>query len=250
MLAVCGKGGVGKTALSALLARVLLEAGCRPLLLIDADPAGGLSQAIGERITKSLGSVRDALIRTARLGDDAERTRIAAELDYMVLEALVERSDYSLLAMGRSAEPGCYCPVNRLLREAIDLVCSPFALVLVDAEPGLEQINRQVTRRVSRVLAVTDGSQRGAETMRQIAELVGAAAVSAVLNRATGGETAPLPAGVALAGSIPEDDALRQLDRQGLPLWGLPAGNAALRAVERLARALDLHRVGASAVPT
>ena len=71
---------------------------------------------------------------------DELRVRMADELDYRVLEALAERGDYALLAMGRTQEKGCFCPVNTLLRHAIETLSAPYAAVLVDAEAGVEQI--------------------------------------------------------------------------------------------------------------
>lgn len=238
IFAVCGKGGVGKTACCALLAHVLLEAGVRPLLLIDADPVGGLSSAIGERAGKTIASVRESLIASARTADDAEKARLAIDLDYLVMEALVERDGYSLFAMGHNQEKGCYCPVNTLLRQAIDLIVGPFSAVLIDAEAGIEQINRQVTQRVSRILVVTDGSTRSAETLRVISDMVGKVPVSVIANRSTESGLAVLPEGAELAGTIPEDDQLRRFDREDRPLWELPPQNPAVGAVRGIAQAL------------
>ena len=108
----------------------------------------------------TLAGVRHDLIRSAREAGDSERMRLAEQLDYLLLEALTERQGYALLAMGHSTEKGCFCPANTLLRGAMDLIAEPFAAVLIDAEAGLEQIQRQVTRRVSRIVVLTDGSLR------------------------------------------------------------------------------------------
>jgi CO dehydrogenase maturation factor len=245
VIAVCGKGGVGKTVLAALLARVLIEGGIRPLLLIDADPAGGLVAAIGERSVWTLAGVRERLIASARTADDAEKMRLAEQVDYLVLEALLERKDYSLLAMGHSSEKGCYCPVNTLLREAIDLIASQFAAVIIDAEAGIEQINRQVTRSITRVIAVSDGSQRSAETARLIAEMVDKDLVCAVGNRVAPGDRGEVPEGVAVLGVIPEDPCLRQFDQEGRPLWELPPDTPALCAVHAIATQLGIPKAGA-----
>jgi len=243
IIAVCGKGGVGKTAFSALLARTLLDAGTKPLLLIDADPAGGLVSAVGERVPGTLAGVRETLIAAARRGGDAEKVRLAQQLDYLVMEALLERPAYSVLAMGRPREKGCFCPANTLLREAIDLVAGPFAAAIIDAEAGIEQIQREVTRRVDRVIAVTDGSRRSVGVLSTIAEMVGAGRVAAVANRVPGEAAereSELPKGVEILGAIPEDPELRAFDREGLPLWELPPENAAVEAVAGIAAKLRL----------
>ncbi len=239
IVAICGKGGVGKTALCALLARALIEDKTTPLLLVDADPVSGLTSAIGEHDIKTIGEVRAEIIATVKEGEDGKK-KVADSLDYMVLEALAERDGYSLFAMGRNTQKGCYCPVNSLLREAIDLIVEPFAAVLIDAEAGIEQINRQVTRRVSRTIVVVDGSTRSTDTLALITEMIDAERVGVVGNRCDSAQALTLPDGVSFLGTIPEDPALRQFDREGRPLWELPADNPSLVAARDIATALAL----------
>ena len=65
LIAVCGKGGVGKTALTAMMSRVLVESGkAGKLLVIDADPAMGLLTALGIRVNRTMGQVREDIIKT------------------------------------------------------------------------------------------------------------------------------------------------------------------------------------------
>jgi CO dehydrogenase maturation factor len=232
---------VGKTVVTALMARALRHAGVAPLLLIDADPVGGLVTALGERGGRTLASVRAQVIGAARHGDAETKQRVAEQLDYMVFEALTEREGYSLLAMGRTTEKGCFCPANTLLRKAIDVVVDAFAVTLVDAEAGIEQINRQVTERMTHAVVVTDGSGRSRDTLELIVGMLGSDRVSAVDNRARGQEPAwELPRGVRSVGSIPEDPALRDQDARGQSLWELPQDTPSLQAARRIVRDLGL----------
>ncbi len=239
VLAVCGKGGVGKTVVSALLARVLLGRGVTPLLLVDADPVTGLTAALGQSAKRTLADMREQLLRTAAGSDDSTRDGLARELDYRVLEVLTEGDGYGLLTMGRSQAKGCFCPVHSLLRHALAALAASFAVVLIDAEAGVEQVHREVTSRVDRALAVTDGSARSRHAARLLTELLGEDRVAVVCNRAAtsaGGDHA----GLNILGSVPEDPAVAALDRQGRPLWELPADSPALRATADIARELGL----------
>ena len=238
IIAVCGKGGVGKTAFAALLSRVLLDANIQPLLLIDADPAGGLVSAIGERVTETLAGVREELIAKARGADDVQKTRMAEEFDYLVMKALQERPGYSLLAMGHPKAKGCFCPANTLLREAIDLLAAAFALVMIDAEAGLEQLHRQVTRRVNRVITLTDGSALSSETLDLIAKLVERPQLAVVVNRTGKENSLRIPNGAEFLGTIQENQTLQELDRQGQPHWDLPRDNQPWAEVKGIARRL------------
>ncbi len=234
IVAVCGKGGVGKTALCALLSRVLRDTGRGPLLLIDADPVCGLVSALGLSVEKTLGSVRAELIASARGADADARQRIADQLDYLVMEALLERDDFAVLAMGNTQDRGCFCSVNALLRDAIDVVVTPFSTVLIDGEAGIEQVNRQVTRRVDRIVVVTDGSRRSVETLSLLATRADPRKLAVVAMRGPEPRAEDLPPGAMRLGTVPEDAALRALDQRGEPLDGLPAGSPALAAVRGL----------------
>jgi len=188
VIAVCGKGGVGKTVFSALFARVLLEQGLKPMLLVDADPVGGLTSAIGEKPENTLAGVRDKFIGEVRKSGKAGAAQAAEQLDYFVFNALTERDGYALLAMGHNEEKGCFCPANKLLKNAIDKLIPGFACVIIDAEAGIEQINRDVTGRVTKVVVVVDGSQRSIDTLKMITSMVDRQSVAVVFNRANNRE--------------------------------------------------------------
>jgi CO dehydrogenase maturation factor len=236
VVAVCGKGGVGKTVFSALLGRILADAGVRPLLLVDADPTGDLAFALGHPSIRTLSDVRD---RVTRGGWRGKATEAADELDYLILEALVETPLYSLLAVGHSSRKGCFCPANELLKLSIDVLISGFAAVVIDVEAGIEQISRDVTRRVDRVVTIVDGSQKSGHTLRLITDMVKPKSIHVVSNRLAS-DNNHLPDGTHLAGAIPENAAVRQFDIEGRSLWELPGRNRAVLAVRHVAKGLGL----------
>ncbi|MCX6162728.1 MAG: AAA family ATPase [Ignavibacteriae bacterium] len=228
IISVCGKGGVGKTVLSSLLSKAIIDEGITPLLLVDADPVGGLVSAIGEKVVNTLADVRDRFIGGARQGGKVLAQQIAGQLDYFILNSLVEREKYSVLAMGRTKEKGCFCSANNLLKSALAEVISAFSCVLIDAEAGIEQINRDVTNRVNNVIIVVDASQRSLDTLRVIYGMVKTSQISVVVNRVSENDSLILPDDVNIIGMIPENDVLKQFDREGKSLWQLPADNEAL----------------------
>ena len=236
VMAVLGKGGVGKTVFSALAARALLDAGRQPLLLVDADPVGGLACILGADPEKTLGTVRERLIREATR-PDVDRETMAQQIDWMVLEALQERGDYSLLCMGRPESKGCFCPVNTLLKRAVEKLSTGFDLAILDAEAGIEQVNRQTFNRVDIPVLITDPSFRGLRAADAIAGLLqrydlNASRAGLVLNRA-GELPGPVPDGLAFWGRVPDDPEVGRFDREGRSLLDLPEGNPALEAVRR-----------------
>ncbi|MEI6900973.1 MAG: AAA family ATPase [Bacteroidota bacterium] len=238
IISVCGKGGVGKTVFSALLGRVLVEQGLKPLLLIDADPVGGLVSAIGEKSVKTLSGVRDQLINEARRGGKVSAAEAADQLDYFILNALVEHPDFSLLAMGRTTEKGCFCSANKLLRRAMDEIISAYSCVLIDAEAGVEQINRDVTSQVNRVFVIIDASQRSIDTLNAIEGMVDPSQITVIANRITPEDLLNLPPEIKVAGLIPANETLRQFDREGRSLWQLPNDNEALLAVKNIMKSI------------
>ena len=117
VIAVCGKGGVGKTTISALLARALAAGASDRVLAVDADPAGGLAMALDWSVESSINDLRQEILDTLERRK-TDKTDLAAAIDYRLLEMLSDRDNLALLAVGRPEEAGCYCNLNTVLREA------------------------------------------------------------------------------------------------------------------------------------
>lgn len=247
-IAVCGKGGVGKTAFSAMLTGALSRGHSGRLLVIDADPALGLAMALGVETAKTIADVREEIVAAARSKDADLQVELAATLDYLVFESLVETDEFAFLAMGRTEAAGCYCSVNNLLKDAIGLLSGNFDTIVVDGEAGLEQINRQVMGDIDELVLLTDGSARGLRTVSLLMELTGAGGVvdvggvGVVLNRPLVGtaelETAIEDLGARLLGVVPMDPYVAEFDARGCSLTRLPATSPAAGAVALIAENL------------
>jgi len=246
LVAVVGKGGTGKTVFTAIMARALLESDrAGKLLLIDADPAMNLPNVLGVDVGRTMGQIREDIIVTARKGEEEERTKLAHTLDYMVLEALIETPEFALLAMGRTETLGCFCPVNDVLRGAIEVLSKSFDTIIVDGEAGLEQLNRQVMRHVDTLAIVSDATSRGIKTAALIKGMVEKDRViqcermALVFNRVQGNEELleqlALDIGLPVFGFIPQDENIAYYDLVGKPITELAAspGLDAIRDIVR-----------------
>ncbi len=243
VIAVCGKGGVGKTVYTSLLAKVISDRGEGNLLAVDADPALGLHYSLGRKGTKTIGSVRDEIIRTAESGNKEEVARLADKIEYLVAQSLDEGKDFSFIAMGSMEKTGCFCSVNGLLKRALEEVTGSYDTVLIDGEAGIEQINRQVIESVDTLVVVTDTSLRGMKTVEYIANLLEKGIIpkcrkfgivfnhpqteiSSFMKRA---EELSIP----VFGTIPYDKTVEEFDHEGRSLLELPAGNPALQEAQK-----------------
>jgi len=248
LISVCGKGGAGKTVITAMMARALIDsARAGKLLIIDADPALGQLSALGTNNAagnRTMGQIREDIIRTAKNGNKDAKAELAGKLDYMVLEALRELDDFALLAMGRTETLGCYCPVNSLLRSAIEKLSESFDTILIDGEAGLEQINRQVVRRLDTLVIVSDPSSRGMETAGVIKDMVEKEKIiecrqmGMVFNRVAGNEELLMrfarQIGLEVFGLVPLDQRIVEYDLVGKPITQLPADSVAQVAVREI----------------
>ena len=189
IIALAGKGGVGNTTLCSAFVRILGEKHpTARILAIDADPAVGLSTALGVTVKETLDDIRRAVIERAQAGAGKEAIELLGEVRFRIFDALVEADRFSFLAIGRPEGAGCYCAVNAYLKEVIDMVSKDFDYVVIDGEAGIEQINRRVMEKVSHLYLVTDASQKGfqvAETIKAVAdELVAYEKCGVIVNRA------------------------------------------------------------------
>ena len=249
VIAVCGKGGVGKTVLSAMMTKLLSEKGDKKILAIDADPAYGLSLALGVRVKRTVDDIRNDLIDRVKKGQSDDKSDMATALDYEVFEALEEGSNFGVLAIGRPEDEGCYCEVNEILKDVIGTLAKSFDVVLIDGEAGVEQINRRVMKNVDYLLIVTDTSAKGvnvASTIRHVAEdrrAVEYEKLGLVINRARDrGEVDGILGDITLDlfGWIPEDGVIREFDFRGKSMIDLPDDSASVVAVRGILEGLGL----------
>ena len=244
MIAVCGKGGVGKTSISAAMVKILTRDRQKKVLAIDADPAVGLASALGIAAGKTVDDIRNSLIKRLEQGETGDRQAVVSRLDYEIFEALIEHENLAFLAIGRPEKEGCYCQVNHILKDIIASVAGHFDYVVIDGEAGIEQVNRRVMEKVSHLVLVADPSAKAlhvAQTIQQVArQAVDYRKSGLIINRCQNSkemEEHSHSAKSSILGWVPEDDVIRVCDIQGRSILDLP-DCAALDAVEKCLLAL------------
>ncbi|TFH48236.1 MAG: hypothetical protein E4G89_06620 [Methanothrix sp.] len=248
-IAITGKGGTGKTSISALLIKLLSEKGT--VLAIDGDPSSNLHMALGLPLEETIGSIREGMLDRKAV----ERSGMPKPdyLEFKVREALVESGKIDLLAMGRPEGPGCYCAANNWLRGSIDRLAGNYDYVVIDNEAGMEHISRQTTRDVDILLIVSDPSIRGITAAERMKDLIGelrsrVGRIGLVVNRVRDGIPPQIvkaveATGIDLITAITEDTNILDLEINGKPLIDLPADSPLRRGVEDMAAKLDLISV-------
>ncbi len=244
-IAVAGKGGTGKTTISALIIDHLVKGNRGSVLAIDADPSTNLNLALGVPLYDTVGDVREDTA-TAVGGSQALGGMSKWDyLDFRINEALIEETDFDLLAMGRPEGPGCYCAANNILRSSVDRLSDSYDYVVIDNEAGLEHLSRRTTRDVDLLLVVSDPTLRGIVAAGRVAEVVdelktAVGAIYLIVNRVNGDR---LPESLMkaiedhklkLAGLLPADPAVNELDAQGQPIVSLPANAPVRRSLEAI----------------
>jgi len=230
VIAVAGKGGTGKTAIAALLIRELIRQGddiC--ILAVDADADSNLPDALGISYDKTVGDIREGLL------EDKQRDvalDVRAQFEGRVAELIVEEEFYDLLVMGRPEGPGCYCPVNHIMRLIMDTLTRNYDYTVIDCEAGLEHLSRRTTRDVDVMLVVLDGTQKSIRTALRLEEIakeidVDVKKMMFIANKIAADDEASVIAeikrhGIEIEEVIPFDSLIQVYDFKGKPLMDLP----------------------------
>ncbi|HKK99331.1 MAG TPA: AAA family ATPase [Desulfotignum sp.] len=242
VIAMAGKGGVGKTTVSALVVRYLTKHLHDPVLAIDADPNSNLGETLGMTIEKTVGDIREDFMKDPQ-GVPSGMDKVLY-LEMLMNQVLIEQKDFDLLVMGRQEGQGCYCMVNNILNRFSEELESNYKYLLVDNEAGMEHLSRRSSGKVDMLIMVTDYALRGLRAVGRINEMLDGLKLDVrqkglVVNRAPGqlsqaflDEVAQI--GVPLLCTIPQDDNLLEFDMARRSMLELPDDSPAVVAVDSL----------------
>lgn len=255
---MAGKGGAGKTTLSATLSRLAARDGT-PVVAIDADANPNLATALGLHLPvgSELASVPSALVSRRRDGRGLTEP-IEAVLDRYTRAA---PDGVRVLGMGAPghADEGCLCAAHAVVSSLLeDLGADPERLVVIDMEASPEHLSRGTVRHADQVLLVAEPYYRSLETVRRMAALVAelpVGDVAVVANKLR--STDDLKAisefcerhGLRLAGGVPWSEEVVVADRERVPVIDWPAAQPVVDAIGALAAALVPPRAVALDTP-
>jgi len=252
-IAVTGKGGVGKTTLTSLLAYTYAERGFK-VLAIDADPSPCLGGGLGfpEDLVRGLTPIAqmEELIyeRTgAQPGTIGGYFKLNPRVDDIPDRFSATHRGIKLLELGavEMGGSGCICPESTILRTLVThILLRRDEVVLLDMYAGVEHLGRATADAVDALLIVVEPTARSLGTAAQIKALAGdlklthlflvGSKVQSDDDRAFIRDQSP---GLPVLGFLPVDPGVRQADRTGLPVFD--AAPLLAEAARGLAEALD-----------
>lgn len=228
-LAISGKGGVGKTTVSALLAHALSAAGYA-VIAIDADPDSNLLACMGYPDPESvppLVQLKDLIEERTGVkpGSVGGMFKLNPRVDDLPGEYAVDVDGVRVLVAGavKKGGAGCYCPENALVRALVGhLLMEPDTALVLDMEAGVEHLGRGTIDAVDRLLVVADPGRRAVETaarIRRMAADIGLTRLAVVGNRIRSPQDETflreaLP-DMDFAGFVPFDEGIVEAEREG-----------------------------------
>lgn len=252
-IALAGKGGVGKTTISGMVIKYLIQNQTGAVLAIDADPSSNLNMVLGLELEWTVGEIREGMLSKvkdsigqggAAMGSMPGGISKREYLNYEIQSALSEGDRFDLIAMGLPEGPGCYCAVNHNLREVIDSISKNYRFAVIDNEAGMEHLSRRTTRDVAHLLIVSDPTQRGLVAAERIANMRHSLNIEIekaylILNRVSGEVPDSVMKKVKeidaqYLGAVPADNELIEFEFEGKPLVQLGDQSPVYQAVAEM----------------
>jgi CO dehydrogenase maturation factor len=242
-VAVAGKGGAGKTTISAVLAGLAARDG-RATVAIDADANPNLGTAVGFS-PEDLRALRPLPVSTVSRRLAGPRLTEPVP-DLLERHSLTGRDGIRLLLMGapQHADEGCMCAAHAVVSALLDdLGAEADRLVVVDMEASPEHLSRGTVRNVDTVLLVAEPYYRSLETVRRMSLLVaelGVPSVAVVANKVRSPQDEAAVAefcarhDLSFAGWVPWSDAVVAADRERVRLLDWPPAGLVVEAVAAL----------------
>ncbi|MCL2786650.1 MAG: AAA family ATPase [Methanomassiliicoccaceae archaeon] len=164
IIALAGKGGVGKSSISSQLIRQLSKMGV--VLAVDADPNTNLPDKLGLPVETTIGEIKNRAVKDPDSipGGMSKHEFVSME----VRKAMHEHDNIDMLVMGRPEGEGCYCFMNNVLRECFDTMIKRYKFTVVDNEAGMEHLSRKILPRADVLLLVSDPTRIGIRTAARL----------------------------------------------------------------------------------
>ncbi|MCM8786128.1 MAG: AAA family ATPase [Candidatus Omnitrophica bacterium] len=175
-IAISGKGGSGKTTISACLSKVYLEKGKR-VILIDADPDSNLKSTLNikEEITPLIELKEIIAERTGtKPGERAIIFKMNPEVDDIPEKFFYKNGNLLLGIMGtvKGGGLGCMCPENAFLKAVLrNLILKRNEVVILDMPAGIEHLGRGTTEGIDWLFIITEATEKSIETTKRIEKL-------------------------------------------------------------------------------
>lgn len=199
-IAISGKGGVGKTTLAGVMARVLANRG-QKVIAIDADPDSNLASALGVEESEAekvqpLAQMQEFIEeRTGtRKGQYGAFFQINPKVDDIPERFSIEKNGVKLIVLGNipMGGGGCFCPESALLKSFLTyMFVERDDYVIVDMDAGLEHLGRGTTAYIDALIVVVEPGKRSFQTASQVKRLsedIGIRRVCVVGNKVTDGK--------------------------------------------------------------
>ena len=177
-IAITGKGGVGKTTISALLSVSFEKAGYK-VIAIDADPDSNFASALNfPNTNKIVPLVEMSELIKERVGAEPGNVgmyfKLNPKVDDIPDKYCIKKDNIKLIIMGtiKKAKGGCACPENVFLREVINHVLTERdEVVIMDMEAGIEHLERGTAEGVDAILIISESSKLSIDTSKRINRL-------------------------------------------------------------------------------
>ncbi|MGI6472065.1 MAG: AAA family ATPase [Candidatus Methanomethylophilaceae archaeon] len=167
VIALVGKGGVGKSTIASQIVRRLSKTDT--VLAVDADPNSNLCDKLGIEVKGSIGELRDEIIADpAKVPEGLSKQQYVSE---RVERAISETDSVDLLVMGRPEGEGCYCFINTALKESFVRLIPGYGYTVVDNEAGMEHMSRKVLPHADVFIFVSDPTVTGIKTAERLSDL-------------------------------------------------------------------------------
>lgn len=188
-IAVCGKGGVGKSTVAALTAIALRDMGYEVLVLDADDSNEGLHRKLGfDTMPKPLLSLMDRF-SDGQVPDTGWLEGSELGFEDIPEDYLVSDGRMHFMAAGKieDALQGCACSLMDVVKLFLSKIkTGPKQIVVIDNEAGVESFGRGIERYADTILMVVEPSYESiemAKTIRYMAEGMGIARVKAIINK-------------------------------------------------------------------